>query len=344
MPAMYDSTKPLPIPAIGDTIINVQSDKLPFTRMIRRSGKMVDQMLNSWPVEEYPDTSLVGTLDGADKTTFSSVSRDKFEAVGMLLRSPGAQVTKIANLTRDAGVPKKQEFAKQMRMDGERLARMWESLCLSALEMRDEVKDTTPYRIRGALVWLQHAAQSVRPVPAAYRVAEAADIQVPLDQFTDTRFEEAVAAMAEQRGGNVNLKAIVGSRAKRAMTLWGVKVDNEDGSKDVILSRTMSAADKRLIQVVDKFEFDCGVVYAMTSYFLARDETTGAPTAYSSRSGIFIDTAMWEIAYLQPPTPFQNPDLGGGPRGYHDLVGICRCLNTQGQGRLYTNLDETSAS
>jgi len=63
MPAMFDSTKPLPIPDIGNTIINAQANKVPFQKMVKR-GRAPWQMLQTWPLENYPDDAFDGTLDG----------------------------------------------------------------------------------------------------------------------------------------------------------------------------------------------------------------------------------------------------------------------------------------
>lgn len=335
MPGMFDASKPLPIPNIGENIINTQSDKVPFLKLVKK-GKAPDQMLQSWPVESYPDVAFAGTLDGTDVTTYSAYSRDKLESLAMLLRTPGVQVSKLAQLTRDAGVPKGKEIAHQILKDQKVLGQMIERVLLST---NDHVAESgqTPYRTRGAFSWLNPSAQATRSVPAAYRPASAAVYTGHLDDFTADGFEVMLAAMAGQKKGAVDLKGIVGLKLKRTMSNWGQKVTASQTITE--LARTTRAAGEAYSQIIDEFEFDSGRVTTMLSFYLACTEGTGAVSDYSSRSGLFIDPSMWEIGYLQEPKAFSNPDLGGGPRAYHDAVFVLKCLNPLGQGYVLTNAD-----
>jgi hypothetical protein len=341
MAGLFDASKPLPIPEIGTNIINSQSDKVPFLRMVKK-GPVPKQMLQSWPVEEYPDRGFLGTLDGVDVTSYSHFTRAVMESYAMLLRTGGVQVSKLANLTVDAGVGRKQEIARQIMLDGKVLAQMMERACLSQLDHRIQAS-STPYRTRGAFQWLNPSAQAQKPVPAAFRPpAAAARSDVGLAQITDTVVESMLEAMAVQKKGPVDLKCIAGLKAKRAMSLWGQKVTGLETTEQAITSMNLNAADKRLLQVIDKFEFDSGVFYSMVSFYLATDETSGEATDYTSRSALFLDTSMWRIGYLQEPQAFTNPDLGGGPRAYHDTVFVLQCLNTMGQGYILSAQDSDS--
>jgi len=260
----------------------------------------------------------------------------------MLLRTGGVMATKLAQLTKDAGVDRKQEFAKQMTMDSLALGRMREAQLLSTMACRVE-SGSDAYRTRGAFEWLKASAQALYPVPAAFRPSSDAVFTGALDAFSESRFELMLEAMATQKGSPVDLKALVGLKMKRAMSAWGSKATVESGEA-ALRSTNTDASAKRLVSAIDRYEFDAGVVYAMVSFFLARDVTDGAATAYTGRSGLFIDTSMWEIAELQGAQAYQNPDLGGGPRGYHDTVYINKCLNPLGQGYALISADETSAS
>jgi hypothetical protein len=102
-------------------------------------------------------------------------------------------------------------------------------------------------------------------------------------------------------------------------------------------SYNLTAADKALVQIVNTFEFDAGVVTTIPNFNLARDIDTGAATAYSPRSGLFVDMSMWNFAALQGYENADLPDLGGGPRGYIDVVYLIRCLNALGQFRVLSD-------
>ena len=345
--ALFDSAKPLPIPEIGNVIFNTQSAAVPFTRLLRKEPGNPNQMLQEWPMELYPDRGYVGTADGADVTSYSHFTRHPAKSFAMLLRTEGVKVTKLAQLTVDAGVGRKQEMARQLLVDGKVLAQMMERSCLSILDMREEDRtdpsNVIPYRSRGAGSWLNSSAQGVNPVHASFRPAEAAYRTDPLDELTPDAVESMLEAMSIQRKQKVDLKVICGTKFKRAMSLWGEKVPVESGEQ-VVQAFNIDKKEQKFLSAINRFEFDSGSFYTLPpSFYLACNEATGEPTDYSTRSAYFVDTSMWSLRYLQEPRAFENPDLGGGPRAYHDVVFVLACKNPMGQGAWLTNLSEASS-
>jgi hypothetical protein len=333
MAGLFDAAKPLPIPSLGDVVVMAQSEKVPFQRLVKR-GKKPIQMLHSWPVENVPDRAVAGTLDGADVSSYSNNSRGKLEVYGQMIRTAGWQVGRIAQATLDAGVA--DEAARQARIDGLILAQMAEKVLLSTQETALEASPQA-YQLRGVFKWLQTGAQAVNPVPSAYRPTSAMNHTSALSGLTDTAFETMLAAAAAQVKEPVDLYGIVGTTLKRQMSLWGQKVTQSGETEEYVVRTNIDAKEKRLLQVIDVFEFDSGIVFTVPSFYLAFELTTGASTAYTAKSGIFINRDLWNIAHIQEPKAWTNPDTGGGPRGYHDQISHLLCLNPMGQLMVLTN-------
>ena len=333
MPALYERDQQIKLQEVGDTIYIAESTKVPFTRLMRRGGKP-KQMLAEWPVQIYDDESFEGTMDGTDISSFGSTNRDKVEAYGMWLMTPGWMATRLANLFATAGVPN--EKAKQAADDGIKLAMMHEKQLLSDVDTQAESPPATFYRSRGVFSWLQNSAQDTKPVPASYRPSTDCAYTGALGSFMPADLEAMLEAAATAKRAPVDLTGYVGIKLKRQMSTWAQKVTD---TADIIeIARTMqNASDKKLIQKVDFFEFDAGTVTNFLSWYLLCTEGTGATTDYTTRSGAFLDMTMWELNFADAPAAYVLPPQSGGPRGYHDTVFLARCLNPLGQCYVKTN-------
>jgi hypothetical protein len=334
MPGMYEDAQPMKIADLGDTIYIAESEKTPLGRLLKR-GSQPNQMLCEWPVQEYPRRKFTGTVDGYDISSFSHTTRDKMEAYGMWLMTEGWMVSKLANMTNAAGVGRK-EKAKQAKDDALLLAFMHERQMLSDVDTRAEVRPSVSYRSRGVYSWLSPDAQDQKPVPAAYRPASACVHTGALSTLTASAMETMLESAATAKREAVDLTGYVGIKLKAQMSSWAQHV-TDVGSHTVVQSFNMNAAEKKLIQVVDFFEFDAGTVRTIPSWYNLCTESTGEDSAYTPRSGAFLDMSMWEMRFFQTPAAYMEPPKSGGPRGYHDLVFILVCKNPLGQVMVKTN-------
>jgi len=331
MPGMYESDQVIKVQQVGG-IHNVESMETPFLRLLPNGGTP-KQMLDEWAVEGYDDTPLGGVVDGSDVTEFSSQVRHRLQNYAMWQRESW-MVGKLATLTHVAGMGKT-EVARQKRIALLKLKKKVERTALSNLDALAEAKPATAYRTRGALMWLQPTAQSLFPVPDGFRPG--AEYAGDLADLTPSAFEALLENASVERGGPVSLTGHVGIKLKRHMSMW-VQRDTEAGSGDIArLAYNLSAADKALIEVVNRFEFDAGSVYNFLNYNIAHDTSTGASTDYSARSGVYVDPKMWAFAALQGYQVADLKDQGGGPRGYADVVYTIRCHNPRGQFRVLTD-------
>jgi len=269
-------------------------------------------------------------MDGTDIDEFSSTNRDKLSGYAMWLITEGWMASKLATLTATAGVGGKKEAAKQAMDDGIILARMIEKQLLSSMDTQAESGASTPYQSRGVFSWLSPSAQTTLPVPEDYRPASACRYTGAVADYTDTAIEAQLAAAAAAKLAAVDLTLFAGLTLKRKMSTWGQRLTDE-GSKTAILAMNQDAKDRRLLEVIDFFEFDAGKVRAIPTWHLLCDSETGAATDSTLRSGAGVDMSMWKLRFLQKPTAWRDPQKSGGPRGYHDAVYSLECGNPLGQ-------------
>jgi hypothetical protein len=334
MAGMYEGDQPMKIAELGDTIYIAESEKTPFTRLLKR-GKRPAQMLAEWPVQLYPRQGFDGSVDGTDKAAFDHTTREKMEGFGMWLMSEGWMVSKLANLTEAAGVGRN-EKAKQIKDDSLLLAQKHERQVLSAVDLRAEARPSTAYRSRGAFSWLANSAQAVTPVPTNFRPASACIYTGALASFAPSSLEAMLEAAATAKRGPVDLTCFGGIKLKSQMSTWAQKVTLS--SNEVALQQfNLAAEEKRLQNVVDVFEFDAGRVKVVPSFYLACNEADGADTEYTPRSGVFLDMDMWELAWLKSPANTNLAADGSGVNGFIDAVAGLKCFNPRGQGKVYSN-------
>ena len=129
-----------------------------------------------------------------------------------------------------------------------------------------------------------------------------------------------------------------GGLLKQRMADWMQKDSSISGTEAATVSYNLNAADKALIQMVDVFKFENGIVRTILSYF-QRCNADGTDSDYTPRSGVGLDLKFWDLAWLDKPAGYLMPRQSGGPRGYHDCVYILRCKMPAGQILTEISLD-----
>lgn len=328
MPALYESDQVLKIPAYMDKLFNIEVKDAPMLKLLPR-GPNPGNMLTHWGVEAYARRAIVGAVDGTDVSSYSSVDATEVEMYAQWSVSAGWQVGKLAAVTNTAGTPAKRQKARQIMHDAIAFKLALNRLVLSAQECAVESKPSQGYQTRGMFQWLSRSAQAVKPVNASFRPASGCAYTDSLASYASSSLKTQLEAAYAAKGGPVDLDYFVGVSLKGAMSGWAEK--RSVSSDETVRMFNQDASSKTMINVVDVFDFDAGTVRAILTPDLRCDLTTGRTTAYTVNSGIGVDLSMWELCFLEDVTPFEQPDLGGGPRGYHSAICIVKCLNPLGQ-------------
>jgi hypothetical protein len=341
MAGIYDADSVLRRLDIADVIKMLDGRKNPFLRLLGTGPKPI-QMTWSWPGQVDASFGFAGALDGADKVDgYGHSNRDEIQAAAMKLMSEGWHVSDFKEDTETHGV--KDEVAKQRADDLFNLSRMMEKQLTSTQAARRQ-SVAGGYQSGGLFWWLDPVqtltSAAYLQTPAAYRCSAATRHTAALDALTEDAFEAMLRTAAEEQNSVVDLTGYVGTELKKHMTNWLKKTTVVTGEA-ATLAYNLNAKEKELASTVDFFTFDSGSVRTFPAFNLAADETTGAKTAYSTRSGAFVDLSRWRIRYIRKPTHVAGTDNGGGPRGYHKVTYGLECDMPRGQLSVYTNASTT---
>ena len=332
MPAMNEAAQVGKRQEIADQIFNIEADATPMLSSLK-TGKMPNQMLATWVGEVFPDVASTGVLDGTAATTPTRVDRYLLQGAAQHFRREWG-VSTLAQLTNTAGV-NRDEAGHQAMLALLLLKRMIEQQLGSADDAAVE-NGSTPWTSRGVFSWLSASAQTNLAVPASLRPAAGCNLTTAMASVTENILRGAFEAAFAAKRSYLNLRGFVGYDLRAAI----------DDLTNVYPAASTSSQPRTIYRVerndsfelsVDKIRFSVGEASLITTTFLGVDTSTGAASAYTPKSGVFIDPKQWELAYLQKPALTTLPPDGSGKKGYADAVAILKCLNPLGQISLYSN-------
>lgn len=330
--------------SLADIIANIQTTTTPYTSMLAKRTKPVNQP-HSWQGEVYPDVDSKGVPDGKDVEKFDAVPRFLLQCYAQKFwRNPA--VSDFADEAEIAGASGG-EFARQKAIAMILLKRKLEQQCLSADDTAANAPATDPeqgYTTRGAFSWIASAAQTTFPVPAALLTPAAQIYTGTLANFkegtanpgTGTTFASMCASSYIQRKGPLTMDAFLGIYLKQQFTTFTTYTEDKANYTQV-RQFTRPGDDKTLTATVDQLVTDTGVVRLHLSSYLRKNTTTGADTAYTHRSGIVVDMDMSGLAYTRLPRIVPQEYKGGGPRAICDAIALHMMDNPLGAMKMEIN-------
>ncbi len=314
---------------LADLITNIEAESTPVSSMARKESKP-KQNLIEFQAEVFDDVGHEGVLDGTDVSAFDHQQRHKLTARGQKVwHNPSvsdfSEETTVAGL---AGGEMKHQKATALMQVKRKIERR---ILANVDSQADDAMN--PYETRGLPAWIASAAQTDLPVPAAVRTPAASVYSGTLANFSEDEILNILESQYNTRKSRVSLDGIVGSALKRAIT--GFTVYNDDTNADLISVRQFNqdAKSKALIRVVDKLDTDFGTVRLHLSSYLYTAAATGAMTANSTRSGLFLDMRHVSLAYTRMPRIKDLEDRGGGPRAIVDAIFALLCYAPHGQAK-----------
>lgn len=302
--------------SFADLIAVAESEKTPYTSMLAKR-KRPDQMDHSWQMKGYRVAGHKGVPDGVDATTFNSTPRKRVHCYSQKIWDPVA-VSDLAEEAEVAGV-KKGEMAAQITDAFVTAGQIIERRCLSASDTLEENAPTQAYETRGAFSWLQSGAQTTFPVPSEFRPGSDQVYSGTLAAFSEDQLLSLGRAAAKKRKGPSTLKGIVGIDLKAHVSNF-TRYDDTVSSFTNVRRFNQSADDKAVVNVIDRIVCDTGTIELHPSFFLYTDADSGEDTAYTHKSGIFVDMSMTSLAYTRLPRVFKMPYLGGGNKAVVDAI------------------------
>lgn len=316
----------------ADAIFRAYEDQTPFVSSLPK-GKRLKDVMAMWTVDAQGNAYDPAVAEGTDATaTPASVQPKALYARAQIWRSERWFVTRTAEAVEQTDVAS--EIAKQKARCLEKFMLSIESGLLSY----QEAVATGTRKTRGLLRWAQNSAQAVDPVDEALRPTSSMLHTTALANLTVTVFQNMLEASRLQLRKKPTLVGKVGIKLKRHMTTWGKVVDIAS-NQAAVQHYNINAMEKRLISMIDFFEFDAGSVRTMVSDYLACDTTSLAETDFSPRTGIFYAPDRVRIRWLRPIEHYDQDDEGGGKRGYYEGEGALIVDSPQGFLTVYTDSD-----
>ena len=280
------------------------------------------------------DPILGGIIDGKDvvDVDYINPASKRAKAHGRIQKFRKAwMISDMAqNVSNVAGVGKNGEKPRAIKKSILELKRSMEATFLCDQDSQADNGSTLAYLTRGVGRWISNTAQSDLPCPPAFMTPATSIIS----KTTATTLEDDVNAVMEsiyqQTGQQKDFDLICGTALKKRFSSFAAWVPN--GVSTVPL-RTFQqeAIAKQIINTVDFWQGDFGSVKLILSLFLAKDSAT--PNVFNGR-GYMIDWQQFELRYNRMPGYHDNPDLGGGPRGYVDAICGLVVYNPLGLGKI----------
>lgn len=331
MPGLYEADAAVLRKDYGDELYVVESHEIPKLRLLKTGSKMT-QMLQDWEAETRSRIGFAGVMDGEAVSTYNSQTQVPMVAYGTHQRESW-KVTKVAGSVPTAGV---KDQVKHQRKEA--LKRLRESMERSIGGIQEMQRGTNllEYTHRGAVAWLNASLQSVQAVDSSIMPDAGCIHTGTMAALTSDAFETMVETAATQAGHAVNLQGFAGAKLKSTMSAWGQKVDVSDNTQ-ALQSFNINVSEKKLVKMVNTFEFDHGIVEVMPDYNLCCTAATGADSAYTPYSGLFLEMGKWEKRFLQQVSEFDLPDDGSGTSGYADVLWMLKCGCPAGNLLVYSN-------
>ena len=307
----------------ADVIAMVDYKNTPFSSMCPKGSEPVNTIYD-WQMDAYDDPQLGGVIDGKDvvDTDYVNPAARRAKAHGRIQKFRKAfMVSDMAqNVSDVAGIGRRGEMQRAIKKSIVELKRSMEATFCSDQDSQADDGSTKAYLTRGIGKWVQNTAQTDLPCPPAFLTPVASIITKTTATTLEDDLNAAMESVYLQTGQQKDFDLICGTALKKRFSSFAAWVPN--GVSTVPLRRfNQDAASKAIINTVDFWQGDFGSVKLILSLFLAKDAPAGASQAnIMNGRGYLIDWDQLELRYNRMPGYKENPDLGGGPRGYVDAV------------------------
>jgi hypothetical protein len=141
-----------------------------------------------------------------------------------------------------------------------------------------------------------------------------------------------------QRKGPFKMHGFVGINLKRRFTDLGFYHPNV-ANMTAVGQFVQEATSKKMVKAVDALSLDSGDIDLHVTAFLATAPEDGSDTAYTHRSGVFMDMNMAGLAYVRKPRVINRPYDGGGQKAIVDTIFLNMVDNPLGMMKAYINTD-----
>lgn len=303
--------------SLSDVIGIVDSLACPVSSMIPKRPKPV-QKIHQGQMKNYPRSGFKGVMDGVDASNWKHNQRKLVYAVAQKIWSLPA-VSDFTDVTEVAGIKNGNEFAEQIADGIVDVKRMKEMRICSAEDCSVDDGNNVPNETRGLFEWIKATAQTTYPVDASFLTPAASIYSGALASLSSESFKGLFQSAYKKRKAPCNFKGIVGVELKRQIAKY-TEYSPDVASNTAIRTYNTNLDKKELIDVIDRVVLDTGAIDLFLSAFLYCNEADGADTAYTHKSGLFLDMSMVGLALNRAARVTKQEYKGGGEKAIVDEI------------------------
>lgn len=323
----------------ADVIAMVDYKDTPFSSMCPK-GTEPANTLYDWQMDAYATPAMGGIVDGVDvqTTDYVNPAQQRAKAHGRIQKFRQAfMVSDLAqNVSDVAGIGKRGEMQRAVKKTIVQVKRSMEVTFCSDQDSQAD-NGTVPYLTRGVGAWVNAGEVTITDTatacPPAFTTPPASIITKTTATTLEADFNGVMQSIYSQTGQQKDFDLLCGTSLKALFSGFAAWVPSAVST--VPLRRfNQDATSKSIIATVDFWQGDFGSLKLILSLFLGGQPTGAAAPNIVNGRGYLIDWDQFELRYNRMPGYQENPNLGGGPRGYIDSVCGLVIYNPLGLGKV----------
>lgn len=320
---------------LTDVISMIAPETLPVLNMAAKSKAQAT--FHEWQMDDLLPVIITGIPEAQDFSAFTNEAAPRVRTGNFVQRIGDAfGVSVEQSLVNIAGVSNEYDRARMKKT--KEILRSLESAICSVNDM--QAGGAQGAQLRGLGKWIQSTAQTNNPVPTNY-LTPAGNITATSSSgtiYTEATFKGMIQNVFYQTGDislgyelvcGPGLKNLIANFTKATVvssTTLDTRRQNMNGDD----------SDKRLVDGIDVYDSDFGRVRITPSMFIgllngANPKTTTNAQLYG---GYLLRRDLIEVSYLREIGAQELPDLGGGRRGYVDVLATLVVKNPLGLGKV----------
>jgi len=282
---------------LDNKLTMLDAGKYPLTMLLKRGPKPKNTLIE-WPIDEYDDPDTDGVVEGQDVPTFD----DKFDGVAVL-NGRVQRFWKTWRVTKEQELSDSAGNQNSLRAKAKCMTELKRNFEKALASDNDSVTQSAGVaaKMRGLDKWIDSAGPS--DVPAEYRTPAGSIIT----SLTEITLNDVLRSMHDEKNGVANVTMVNGSRVQQEVGEFQ-RTDNNSG--ETVYHVHQAAESKKITLSVKVFDSDFGLIRMVAANSKCQ----------SSLKGFLLDPDFLEVRYMQEAQGYPLPDLGGGPRGYVDML------------------------
>lgn len=315
---------------LADYITRVDAKSKPLLAMVPKEKELTNTRCD-FQVDNFEDAEDNAVLDGADVETFDNASEDRaLLSVYCQKFRDSAQVSDMAEEVSNVAGLSKGELAESIMKKLEKLSRDIEAALCSDNDTQAQAGET-PYKTRGLGSWLNSSAQATLPVDENFRTPSGSLDNTAIANLTEDIVNNILQSNYEQTGKIEEYVLLCGPTLRRRFSTFTRISAGSTNVMSTIRTYNSNASEKKISNVIDRFEGDFGNIELHPTLFNAKFTSTAA----STRRGYLLLMKLLAIKWKRYPRVKQLEDRGGGPRFLVDAIAAFKHKNPLVGGKFY---------